>query len=443
MFDLKNRKIGIIGYSRTGKATAEFVSRRGGIVYVSDINTKFEQELKQKRYKYELGKNSSRFLEETEIIILSPGVKSDLPFLNELRDKGKRVISEIEFSSYFIKGKIIGITGSNGKSTVTSLIYHILHNSGEKVEIGGNIGLPFINYVETDADYFVVELSSFQLENISKFKPYIAILLNVTPDHLDRYNDFNEYGLAKFNIFKNQDENDYAILNREDKFTIENLNKIKSNKIFFSIENKTDIYRRGGEIVYKGEKIIDITDIPLIGIHNIENIMATIGSLKIIGLNNKKITEGIKTFKGLEHRTERCGEKNGIVFINDSKATNIDATYKALKSFENNIILILGGKDKGGDFKVLNRIIKERVKLVILIGAAKEKIKKQLDYNIPMIEVDSMHEAVVKGYENGENGDIVLLSPACASFDMYNNFEERGKDFKSQVRNLVKEGING
>ncbi len=443
MYDLRNRKIGIIGYSRTGKAAADFVKRKGGIVYISDINKKIEKELKEKGYKYELGKNSSDFLRETELIIISPGVKSDLPFLKELKEKGKKIISEIEFASYFIKGRIIGITGSNGKSTVTSLIYHILKESGKKVEIVGNIGFPFIDYVENDADYFVVELSSFQLENISRFKPYISILLNVTPDHLDRYDDFNEYGFAKFNIFKNQDENDYAVLNKEDDFTMKNLDKIRALKIFFSIEKQTDIYGKEGKILYKGEKIIDIKDIPLIGIHNIENVMAAIGCLKIIDIDNKKIEEGIKTFKGLEHRTEKCGERNGVIFINDSKATNIDATYKALKSFKSNVILILGGKDKGGDFASLNKIIKERVKLVILIGASKEKIKKQLDSNIPMIEVGGMKEAVEKSYENSESGDVVLLSPACASFDMYDNFEERGKDFKSLVENLIREGKNG
>ncbi len=443
MFELKGKKIGIVGFSRTGRASADFVSKRGGIVYVSESNKNLEKELKGKGFFYEIGKNSYEFLKDTDLIIISPGVNSELPFLKQLKKAGKKIVSEIEFSSYFIKGKIIGITGSNGKSTVTSLIYHIFKESGISVEIAGNIGLPFINYVEKDADFFIVELSSFQLENIENFRPYISVLLNITPDHLDRYKSFEEYALAKFNIFKNQTAEDYTVLNREDDFTISNINKIKAKKIFFSIERETDIFLKEGDIVYEGEKIININDIPLIGIHNIENTMAAIGCAKAVGIENNLIAKGIKSFKGLEHRTEKCGEKDGIIFINDSKATNVDATYKALKSFKKGVILILGGKDKGGDFSVLNNIIRERVKLVILIGAAKDKIKSQLDSDIPFIEVKNMKEAVYEGYKRARRDDIILLSPACASFDMYDNFEERGKDFKHCVEELIREGKNG
>ena len=444
--ELKNKIIGIIGYSRTGKAVAEFAKKRGAKVKISELSSSEElkRDLEEKGYEYEIGKNSSEFLEKAELIIISPGVPSDSPFVSELEAMGKNVISEIEFASYFIKSKIIGITGSNGKSTVTSMIWHILKETGENVIIGGNIGIPLIKFAEEDSDYFVVELSSFQLEKIKKFKPFVSVLLNITPDHLDRYSRFEDYAIAKFNIFKNQDEEDFAVLNIEDNYIKSNLDKIKAKKLLYSINKKdTEVYLKDKKIFFKNEEVISFSDIPLLGIHNIENTMAVIGVMKILKIPNSKIKEGIKTFKGLEHRTEPCGEIRGIKFINDSKATNIDATYKALISFNNPLILILGGKDKGGDFTKLNKIIKEKVKKLILIGAAKEKIKKQLDKDINYIEVNTMEEAVRQGYSLAEEGDIVLLSPACASFDMYNNFEERGKHFKKIVKELIDEVKNG
>ena len=444
--ELKNKIVGIIGYSRTGKAVAEFVKKRGGKVKVSELSSsrELEKELIEKGYEYEIGKNSFEFLKDCDLIVISPGVPSKSSFVLELEEKGKDIISEIEFASYFIESKIIGITGSNGKSTVTSMIYHILKESGVEATIGGNIGIPLIKFAEENSEYFVVELSSFQLEKIKKFKPFISVLLNITPDHLDRYSNFEDYAIAKFNIFKNQQNTDFAVLNIEDEFIKNNLNTIKATKVLYSIEKENvDIYTKNNKIIYKDEEILEFSDIPLLGIHNIENTMAVVGVMKIIGLKNSEIKEGIKTFKGLEHRTELCGEIGGVKFINDSKATNIDATYKALISFDSPIILILGGKDKGGDFTVLNDLIKSKVKKLILIGAAREKIKKQLDKDIEFIEVNTMEEAVRTSYSLAEKGDLVLLSPACASFDMYKNFEERGRDFKNLVKMLKKEIENG
>ncbi len=444
--ELKNKIVGIIGYSRTGKAVAEFVQKRGGKVKVSELSSsrELEKELIEKGYEYEIGKNSFEFLKDCDLIVISPGVPSKSSFVLELEEKGKDIISEIEFASYFIESKIIGITGSNGKSTVTSMVYHILKESGVEATIGGNIGIPLIKFAEENSEYFVVELSSFQLEKIKKFKPFISVLLNITPDHLDRYSNFEDYAIAKFNIFKNQQNTDFAVLNIEDEYIKNNLNTIKASKVLYSIEKENvDIYTKNNKIIYKDEEVLNFSDIPLLGIHNIENTMAVVGVMKIIGLKNSEIKEGIKTFKGLEHRTELCGEIGGVKFINDSKATNIDATYKALISFNSPIILILGGKDKGGDFTVLNDLIKSKVKKLILIGAAREKIKKQLDKDIEFIEVNTMEEAVRTSYSLAEKGDLVLLSPACASFDMYKNFEERGRDFKNLVKMLRKEIENG
>ncbi len=444
--ELKNKIIGIIGYSRTGKAVAEFVQKRGGKVKVSELSDsrELEKELIEKGYEYEIGKNSFEFLKDCDLIVISPGVPSKSSFVLELEEKGKDIISEIEFASYFIKSKIIGITGSNGKSTVTSMIYHILKESGVDATIGGNIGIPLIKFTEENSEYFVVELSSFQLEKIKKFRPFISVLLNITPDHLDRYSNFEDYAIAKFNIFKNQQDTDFAVLNIEDEYIKNNLNTIKASKVLYSIRKENvNMYTKNNKIIYEDEEILEFSDIPLLGIHNIENTMAVVGVMKIVGLKNSEIKKGIKTFKGLEHRTELCGEVGGVKFINDSKATNIDATYKALISFDSPIILILGGKDKGGDFTVLNDLIKSKVKKLILIGAAREKIKKQLDRDIEFIEVNTMEEAVRTSYSLAEKGDLVLLSPACASFDMYKNFEERGRDFKNLVKMLKKEIENG
>ncbi len=443
---LKNKVIGIIGYSRTGKAAAEFVKARGGKVKISELSNSEElkRELVVKGFDFELGKNSFEFLKDCDYIIISPGVPSESPFVLELENKGKIVISEIEFASKFIKSKIIGITGSNGKSTVTSMIYHILKVAGEKVTLAGNIGIPLIKYVEENSDYFVVELSSFQLEKIVDFKPFISVLLNITPDHLDRYKRFEDYAEAKFNLFKNQKSSDFAILNKDDDYIGKNKNRINASKSFFSIDDRrADVYCDKDIIFFKDELILKSNEIPLLGVHNIENTMASVAVAKVIGLESKIIKEAIKSFKGLEHRTELCGEIDGVKFINDSKATNIDATYKALMSFDSPLILILGGKDKGGDFTKLNELIKSKVKKLILIGAAKEKIKKQLSEDIDYIEVESMEEAVYRGFDFAEKGDIVILSPACASFDMYENFEERGQDFKGIVKRLMEEKKDG
>jgi len=439
VMNLENKTVGIIGFSRTGSSVANFVLNKGARVKISEKNdsNKIKNMLDDKPFQYELGKNTYKFLSDTDLIIVSPGVDPRQDFFIKLINKGKTIISEIELASRFIKGKIIGITGSNGKSTVTSLVYHILSNSGLKAVLSGNIGFPLIDYVDEETDYYVVELSSFQLEHIVKFKPFISVVLNITPDHLDRYDNFNDYLDAKLNVFKNQDKNDYAILNYDDQRILSYRDRINPKKIYFSLKKEKDIYFKDNYICYKKDKIINNKKIPLLGIHNIENIMASIGVSKILGVENKRIIDAIKSFKGLEHRTEPCGYYNDILFVNDSKATNVDATYKAIKSFNNPIILILGGKDKGGNFKILNKIIKEKVKSVILMGDAKKTIAGQLDSNIETFYADNMSDAVKKSFNIAEPKNVILLSPACASFDMYKNYKQRGRDFKENVKQTI------
>ena len=442
MLNLEKKVVGIIGYSRTGKAVAKFVSRKGAVVKISDSNAsrKLEAELNQHSYFYEIGKNSFTFLKDSDLVVVSPGVPSDAPVIRRLREERIPILSEIELASYFTASKIIGITGSNGKSTVTSLIYDILTFANKKCTLCGNIGFPFIDYVEENVDYHVVELSNFQLENTYNFKPYISILLNITPDHLNRYKDFNEYAEAKFKIFANQTKNEHAILNYDDEFISRNVYRINSSKLFFSCnKDAAQIRMKNSSIFFNNEYILDVENIPLIGTHNIENTMAAIGVAKLLDINNQDIVNSIKSFKGLEHRMEFIDEIQGVKFINDSKATNVDAAYRAIESISEPLIVILGGRDKRGDFTVLNKVLKKKAKGVVLIGEAVEKIRSQLDSDINIFESPSLKEAIRMGYDMAGAGDTIILTPACASFDMYKNFEERGKDFKMAVKNLKDE----
>ncbi len=439
MIDLSGKRVGIIGFSLTGEAVLEFLKKKGAEIYVTEIRNSDELADRLSFYgvRYELGKNSSQFLKECELVVVSPGVPSDSQVIKELEELGIKIIPEVELASYFVDSKkIVGITGSNGKSTVTSLIAHIINVSHKKAISCGNIGSPFIKYVDGNYDYFVVELSSFQLEMVEMFHPKIAVLLNITPDHLDRHGSFKNYASSKFNIFKNQTHDDFAVLNSQDEYTKKNLSKIKSKKVFFSISEKEDAYYDEGKLFYREEFIISSSELKIRGIHNIENTLSSIAVSKILGISNDSIREGLRTFTPLPHRTEFVAEIKGIKFINDSKATNVDSAYKAIDSIGKNLIVILGGKDKGSDFSPLKAPLEKNAKAVILMGEASEKISSQIGNKVKKVFVSSMMEAVEKGFEMGESGDTVILTPACASFDMYSNYMERGEDFKSCVYSL-------
>ncbi len=446
MIDLSGKKVGIIGFSLTGEAVLEFLKKKGAEIYVTEIKNSDQLADKLSFYgvKYELGRNSSQFLKECELVVVSPGVPNNSQIIKELEELGIKIIPEIELASYFVDNeKIIGITGSNGKSTVTSLIAHIINVSQKKAISCGNIGSPFIKYVDGDYDYFVVELSSFQLETIDRFHPKISVLLNITPDHIDRHGSFKNYASSKFKIFKNQTPDDFAVLNSQDEYTRKNLSKIKSKKIFFSVSKKEDAYYEKGKLFYREEFIISSSELRIKGIHNVENALSSIAVSKILGISNDYIREGLKTFEPLPHRTEFVAEINGIKFVNDSKATNVDSAYKAISSIGKNLIVILGGKDKGSDFSPLKAPIEKNAKAVILIGEASEKISSQIGNKVKKVFVSSMMEAVEKGFELGDSGDTIILTPACASFDMYSNYMERGEDFKNCVYSLkekVEEG---
>ncbi len=442
MLKYRGKRVGVLGYSITGRAVVDYLKKKMADVYVSEIkNTKeLADELSIKGVKYELGENSYSFLKECELVVVSPGIPPDNPIVSKLKANGIEVISEIELAfrekSF---GKIIAVTGSNGKSTVTSLISHVISLSGKSSCGCGNLGEPFIDYIGSQCEFYVVEVSSFQLENTVDFRPDIAVLLNITPDHIDWHGSYENYKKAKYKIFKNQTSDDIAVLNKDDKELKDLFEAIESKKLTFSTRTIADAYYKDGSLFYRGEFIVKSEDLKIKGIHNIENTLSAIIVLKQIGLENESIREGLISFKPLPHRMELVGEIGGIKFINDSKATNVDSTYKAVSSIGKNLIVILGGRDKGGDFSILRKPLKENAKAAILIGEAKEKIKEQIKGSVKIFEEDSLKEAVFKGLSISKPGDTILLSPGCASFDMYKNYKERGEDFRKIVGEILEE----
>jgi len=442
--NLKDKKILVVGLAKTGEALCDFLLHKGAKVKVSE--KKSPDELKQKipfwtqrGVTIEAGKHSLQSFLEADLIVPSPGVPP-LPEIKEAQAQGKKVISEVELAYRFLKGTIVGITGSNGKSTTTTLTHKILMGGGLKSYLAGNIKTPLISFVENSRDdhFYVTELSSFQLEYIEQFRAKISVFLNISPDHLDWHKLFDDYYKAKKNIIVNQEEEDIAILNKDDPL-VWKLNKAGKFKTYaFSRKSKVTrgCYLQRNWIILSGREknnLIRISEIPLFGVHNQENVMAAALVGDILGIPLDEIKKSIITFKGLEHRLEKVLTLRNIEFYNDSKATNIDAARKSILSFDRKIVLILGGRDKGSDFKKLKSAISEKVKTIILIGEASKKIKQALENTIPSTTVSSLNEAVFTGFSAAEPGDIILLAPACTSFDMFQNFEERGKIFKQEV----------
>lgn len=445
--DLERKRVLVVGLGRTGEALCRFLLNQGASVTVSE--KKRPEELggkisfwKEQGIEVEAGGHSQETFLQADLIILSPGVPW-LPELEAAKEKGIKIISEIELASRFLSGKVVGITGSNGKSTTATLTHKILKEGGLKAYLAGNIGIPLVSFVKGSEDdhIYVTELSSFQLKFIEKFRASISVLLNITPDHLDWHPSFKDYRDSKTNILTSQGQGDSAILNRDDPLVWPLRKEGKFEVYGFSRKDKVSpgCFLQGDWIVLsntKEEELVRTSEIPLFGIHNQENIMASALVGNILGVPLFKIKDSIKNFKGLEHRLEKVTTFKGIDFYNDSKATNVDATLKSIQSFDQKIILILGGRDKGGDFKKLKKPIKKRVKEVVLIGEASRKIQKALKGTVPMKMASSMEEAVSLGYSLAEPGDVVLLAPACTSFDMFQNFEERGTVFKQKVLSL-------
>jgi UDP-N-acetylmuramoylalanine--D-glutamate ligase len=373
-------------------------------------------------------------------------VPADAPPLESARAQGIVIWSEVELASYFLRGKLIGITGSNGKTTTTSLIEHILRSSGCSTILAGNIGMPLIGRVEETRDdtITVVELSSFQLELTEKFRPNISVFLNLTADHLDRHKTLEAYAAAKTRIFRNQSERDYAILNADDPATTP-LAPQRPRVYWFSRKQRVaqGAYLRGEEIVFRHdgdeEVLLKRRDIPLAGAHNLENVLAAVAATRLAGADGKSIAKAVRSFSGVEHRLEFVVEISGVRYYNDSKATNVDATQKAIEAFPGRVLVILGGKDKGSDYTLLQKPLREKAILALLIGSAADKIEKQITGSVAVEPAGSLERAVEIASHAAQPGDIVLLAPACASFDQFENYEQRGRVFKELLGNLERQ----
>lgn len=446
--ELNGKRVLVIGLARTGVATALFCAERDAIVTATDMRSTSElaeatEKLRGAGVRVELTDSGANTLQGQELIVPSPGVPADAPLLQGARALGLTIWSEVELADHFLRGTLIGITGSNGKTTTTALTEHILRAAEFSTLLAGNIGTPLIARVGETAEHTitVAELSSFQLELIESFKPNIAVFLNLTPDHLDRHKTMAAYGAAKARIFENQTAQDFAILNADDSASAIYA-PARPQAFWFSRKDKVEqgAFVRSGGIVFrrdsKDEEILAISEIPLPGAHNLENVLAAVVAARLVGAQPSQILSGIRSFKGVEHRIEFVAEVRGVRYYNDSKATNVDATLKALDSFPGRILVILGGKDKDSDYTQLRDTLRERAILALLIGAAADKIARQIEGSVAIELAGTLEKAVNIAFRTAHSGDIVLLAPACASFDQFQNYEQRGRVFKELVRHL-------
>lgn len=447
--EIKGKKISIIGAARSGVGASKLVKRLGGIPFVSDFSPKEKiydavNQLEIEKINFEFGGHSDRVY-ESALMIVSPGVPNDSQVLNAARSKGIKLISEVEFAYHYCKGKVIAITGTNGKTTTTSLCGHVFNTCGYKTHVAGNIGLAFseIALDVKEGEFVSLEVSSFQLDLIEKFKPAAAMILNITPDHLNRYeNSIDKYANSKQRIYANQDENDYLILNKDSQPVMNYLSDHKSKTIYFSLneEQINGCFFKDEKVIFKmngkEEFVCSRNDINIRGEHNLANAMSVICAAKVFNLDNSGIIKGLQTFESVEHRLELVRQIDGVKYINDSKATNVDSVWYALKSFDEPILLILGGQDKGNDYNQIKELVLQKVKKIYAIGSSAEKVFNFFHLEVKVEIEKSLEDAVKSSSKEARNGDVVLLSPACASFDMFNNYEHRGKVFKEAVNKL-------
>jgi UDP-N-acetylmuramoylalanine--D-glutamate ligase len=452
--DLNGKRVLVVGLGKSGVASALFLKARGAQVTVSD--TKSGDELRNEipvlldhGITVETGKHGDRTFRGQDLIVVSPGVPVDAPPLVQARTLGEAVIGEVELAAQFLPGPIVAITGSNGKTTTTTLIGEIMTAAGFPALVGGNIGTPAISLADRAKPETVIalEISSFQLETIRTFRPKIAVVLNVTPDHLDRHRTFEVYVDAKARIFENQQSGDFALLNADDPTCVAMSSRTRAQVYWFSRQKEVQqgAWVRDGNIVFRDgrgdhnalqREVMQVSEVPLKGAHNLENVLAAVCASALMGCAPDKIRQAVRDFKAVEHRLEFVATIRGVDYYNDSKATNVDATIKALESFPANIHLILGGKDKGTDYTVLNELLRQRVKYVYTIGAAAAKIESQIK-GPEVVHAETLENALRKANAVAQPGDVVLLAPACASFDQFKNYEHRGQTFKEIVRGLA------
>ncbi len=449
--DLKNKRVLVVGLGKSGLAAAHFLKARGARVTVSDarpVATIPElPELLDEGIMVEAGSHGLLTFRRQDLIVVSPGVPLSVPELKGVHALGMRVIGELELGTQFLAGETIAVTGSNGKTTTTALLGEILAASGRSTLVGGNIGRPVVEMVAeaTPDTWNVLEVSSFQLETIESFRPRIALVLNITPDHLDRHGSFENYAAAKARITERQTADDFLVLNAEDKATQMVAAKTRAQIFWFSARRpvKQGAFAHGETIFFRRaegaapEPVLPVAEIPLVGAHNVENVLAAVCSARLAGIDAETIRAAVRAFRAVEHRLEFVRELDRVRYFNDSKATNVDAAAKALEAFAGGVFLILGGKDKDSDYSTLGPLLRERAKAVITIGSAAEKIETQLAGVVKIERAGTLDRAVAYAHGQAVAGDVVLLAPACASFDQFKSYEHRGRVFTSLVADLV------
>ncbi len=446
--DLRNKKVLVVGLAKTGLAAVRFLMEKGAIVSASE--SKNEEEMKEVAsalngcsISTEWGGHTVGHFLNQDLIVLSPGVDPTLEPIQKALNQGVEVISEIELASRFIHVPMIAITGTNGKTTTTLLIGEMLKEEGKRAGVGGNVGEPLILFAEGGDQWevLVVEVSSFQLEGIDTFRPRCSVLLNITEDHLDRYSSYEDYIEAKLRIFKNQEPGDLAILNWDDPIVMRHTKRVRAKTFFFSLREtvKEGSFFNREEVLLRlsgKEETYSLRQSPLKGIHNVENMMAAILAARLFGSSKEAVQKVLNRFRGLEHRLEFVREIEGVSYYNDSKGTNVGSVVKSLQSFQEPVILIAGGKDKQTDLHPLREWIQRRVRRMILIGEAKERMARELGSLTDTAMAGTMEEAVLLAHRSAKKGEVVLLSPACSSFDMFKDYKERGKVFKEAVQRI-------
>jgi UDP-N-acetylmuramoylalanine--D-glutamate ligase len=450
--EVAGRKVLVIGAARSGIASARFLAQRGATVALNDRKPLAEWSeaalaLKTEGVGQVAGDPPSWLLDQTDLVIVSPGVPTKAIPIRYADRRGAEVIGEIELASRFLRGRVVAITGTNGKTTTTSLIGEMLKDAGLEVQVGGNIGTPLISLVDASRDdgWTVVELSSFQLETIVDFHPAVATVLNVTPNHMDRYDSLQDYAAAKHNVFRNQAPGDVAILNADDEIVSSWAKGLRAHVVKFSVKQELEegLFLHGQNLISRtrdAERVLMTRDeMKLKGMHNVENVLAAMAVGLACGAAPDSLRNTVRRFRPVEHRLEEVAELNGVRFFNDSKATSVDATMKALEAFaadQGKIVLILGGRGKQAPYSPLRTLVSERVRKLILIGEDAPEIERDLGPAAPFEHASDMQDAVRRGFAAAKPGDVVLLAPACASFDMFESFEHRGRVFKDEVSSL-------
>ncbi len=451
MLDLKNKKVLVVGLGKSGLAAALFLRRRGALVTVSDIRSadqlaKEIPALIEEGIMVEAGGHGLLTFRRQDLIVVSPGVPLDTPELMQVKNFGLPVIGELELAARFLKGHTLAVTGSNGKTTTTTLLGEILEAAGLPTLVGGNIGVPVVSLIDKSDDdtWSVLEVSSFQLESTVEFHPSIAVILNITPDHLDRHGSFENYSAAKERIFAAQTAEDFLVLNADNTPCVEAAARSAARVYWFSVEHPVTqgAFLEQGFVVFRpaegeaAEKVIPVRGIPLKGAHNIENVLAAVVAARLAGVQADVIRRSIEDFRAVEHRLEYVATHHGVEFYNDSKATNVDATAKAIAAFSGGIHLILGGKDKNSDYTQLAELLRERVSAVYTIGAAAAKIESHLRGVVSIHSCETLEKAVHIAAAAARPREVVLLAPACSSFDQFENYEHRGRVFKQLVKEM-------